>query len=578
MRDRTVDRREAIALTSVGLLTAAAPTVARSTVDPPWGLLAANLGNQLREVESPLERCIASGGAGADELFGKTLKNPFAISENPGLTQTLSWIGAWQSAPSARVVAARDARDVATSVDFAREHRVRLVTRGGGHSYFGNSNAAGSLLIWTRSMARIEQQDAFLPQGAPAETLPITAVSVGTGTLWGDVYRHTMVEAGRYVQGGGCFTVGVAGFTLGGGFGSFSKAFGTGAANLIEAEVVTADGHVRIVNAFKDPELFFALRGGGGGTFAVATRLTLRTHALPATVGAILFEVTAKDAAAWRELIGAAIEHYAAHLFNPHWGEQMRFSPGRKLRVTMLSQGRTEAEVRADWASLISWIEGRPDRLALARAPVVLVVPGQRFWDPAALRQIPDVVLADNRPGADPHHVFWASNLEEAGQQLYAYKSRWLPQSLLAGANRPRLADALVEASAHWSVAFHFNKGLAGGAPEALARTGETATNPQVLDAFALLIVAANDEPAWHRIPGHEPDLAEARRQAERVEAAFMPLAALSPGAGCYMSESDWYDAGWRRDYWGENYPRLFAAKRHYDPAGLFTGHHCVGT
>jgi signal transduction histidine kinase len=256
-------------------------------------------------------------------------------------------------------------RDVVDALDFARSYHVRPVVRGGGHSYFGNSNAAGSLLIWMRPMADIEQQDAFVPKGAPAETKPVTAVNVGTGALWGDVYYRTIVEAGRYVQGGGCLTVGVAGFTLGGGFGSLSKAFGTGAANLMEAEVVTADGQVRIVNAFNDPELFFAMRGGGG-TFAVATRLTLRTHPLPSAVGAMIFEVTAKDDATWRELVGVALDTYATRLFNPHWGEQMRFSPGRKLSVTMLAQGRSEAEIRDDWAPLTDWMESRADRLALA--------------------------------------------------------------------------------------------------------------------------------------------------------------------------------------------------------------------
>ena len=73
-------------------------------------------------------------------------------------------------------------------------------------------------------------------------------------------------EAGRYVQGGGCTTVGVAGLVQGGGFGSFSKAFGTAAASLLEAQIVTADGKVRVANAVQEPDLFWALKGGGGGT------------------------------------------------------------------------------------------------------------------------------------------------------------------------------------------------------------------------------------------------------------------------------------------------------------------------
>ncbi len=82
-----------------------------------------------------------------------------------------------------------------------------------------------------------------------------------------DVYDAVTTRAGRYVQGGGCITVGVAGLVQSGGFGTFSKDFGLAAAKLIEAEVVTADGRLRIANACTTPELFWALKGGGGGTF-----------------------------------------------------------------------------------------------------------------------------------------------------------------------------------------------------------------------------------------------------------------------------------------------------------------------
>src|SRR5215831_6349077 len=89
----------------------------------------------------------------------------------------------------------------------------------------------------------------FCAPGAVGLAGPEAAVSVGAGAIWMDVYDAVTTSAGRYVQGGGCTTVGVAGLVQGGGFGSFSKGFGTAAANLLEAEVVTADGTVRIANA-----------------------------------------------------------------------------------------------------------------------------------------------------------------------------------------------------------------------------------------------------------------------------------------------------------------------------------------
>ena len=90
-------------------------------------------------------------------------------------------------------------------------------------------------------------------------------------------------------------TVGVAGLIQSGGFGSFSKRYGMAAASLLEAEVVTADGEVRIANACTNPDLFWGLKGGGGGSLGVVTRLTLRTHELPPFFGGA-FAVGARPA------------------------------------------------------------------------------------------------------------------------------------------------------------------------------------------------------------------------------------------------------------------------------------------
>jgi FAD/FMN-containing dehydrogenase len=87
---------------------------------------------------------------------------------------------------------------------------------------------------------------------------------LGAGVIWLYAYSAVTTEAGKYVQGGGCTTVGVAGLIQSGGFGSFSKHYGTAASSLLEAEVVTADGKIRIASACTNPDLFSALKGGGG--------------------------------------------------------------------------------------------------------------------------------------------------------------------------------------------------------------------------------------------------------------------------------------------------------------------------
>src|SRR6202048_1885836 len=103
-------------------------------------------------------------------LVFKQLKNPYYLEV--GLTQTLSWVGAWTSRPSAYAVIVRTTQDVVAAVNFARENKLRLVVKGGGHSYQGTSNSADSLLIWTRKLNSIVLHDAFVGEGCAASGTP----------------------------------------------------------------------------------------------------------------------------------------------------------------------------------------------------------------------------------------------------------------------------------------------------------------------------------------------------------------------------------------------------------------------
>jgi FAD/FMN-containing dehydrogenase len=256
-------------------------------------------------------------------LVLKNLQNPYFVGDQAGGTQTSGWIDAWTSAPSAYAVAVRNTADVVAAVNFARENNLRLVVKGGGHSYQGTSNAADSLLIWTRAMKNITVHDAFVAQGCTEREAPQPAVTVEAGAMWIDAYDAVTTKAGRYVQGGGCTTVGVAGLIQSGGFGSFSKKFGMAAAGLLEAEVVAANGAVLIANSCKNPDLFWGIKGGGGGSLGVVTKVTLQTHELPTSFGGVIAKIKAASDAAFRRLIGQFISFYNESLFNPDWGESV---------------------------------------------------------------------------------------------------------------------------------------------------------------------------------------------------------------------------------------------------------------
>ena len=538
-----------------------------------WDALKRQVGGRLLKLQSPFAPD-APAAARAEAL--KQLENPFYIGDQPALTQTSGWADAWISRPSTYAVAAETAADVAAAVNFAREHRLRLVVKGGGHSYQGTSDAPDSLLVWTRRMNQVQLHDAFVPTGCHVAAQ--SAVSVGAGAMWIDAYTAVTTHGGRYVQGGGCTTVGVAGLVQSGGFGSFSKCWGTAAGNLLEAEVVTADGQVHIVNASKHPELFWALKGGGGGSLGVVTRMTLRTFELPEFFGGVSGRIKASSPTAFRALIGEAMRFYRSALLNAHWGEQMSLRGGDTLAISMVFQGLTRAEAESQWAPFVAWVKARAE-YAFVEPLKILAMPAQHFWDIEFFRQhAPGLMIADDRAAAPRGHAFWEGDQGQVGWFIHAFQSAWLPAALLESAAQTELADALFAASQQWDVGLHFNKGLAGGPADAITRARDTATHPDVLDAFALAINGSGGDAAYPGLRSTAPDLAEARRDAQGVEKAMAALRAVAPAAGSYVSESDYFLRHWQQGFWGANYPRLAQAKRRYDPDGLFVVHHGVGS
>ena len=541
-----------------------------------WEKLKREVGGQLIPVSSPLAPCKDTPASAACAARVEEMKNPYFIGDQAGGTQTSGWLGGWTSAPSVYAVAVRRIEDIVAAVNFARDNNLRLVVKGGGHSYQGTSNAADSLLIWTKEMHEITLHDSFVAEGC-ADTAPRPAVTIEAGALWLQTYNAVTTKAGRYVQGGGCATVGVAGLIQSGGFGSFSKNYGMAAASLLQAEVVTADGKVLIANGCTNPDLFWALKGGGGGSLGVVTKVTLATYELPAFFGRVEGLIKANSDAAFRDLIGAFMRFYHQTLFNPRWGESVSFQADNTLLLNMAFEGLDRSQAEVAWKPFLDFVGGSTRDFVLVEAPKIEAIPARDYWDPEYRKRVlPKTVVADNRPGASPDNVSWSGNQVEVNIFLYGYESLWLPAALLD--QQDRLADALFASTRHFEVQLHFNKGLAGAPEDKIAAARDTAMNPAVLDAFALAIIAGGDPHTAPGLPGQEPDLAAGRKAAVAITAAADELRAIAPAAGAYVSESNFFDKSWQQSFWGSNYSRLQAVKAKYDPMGLFFVHHGVGS
>ena len=172
------------------------------------------------------------------------------------------------------IAVCRSVADVQRAIQFARAHNLTIAVRGGGHNAAGLSSCDGGLVIDLREMRDVAVD--------PARKIARAA----GGATWGDFDNATAVH-GLAATGGAISSTGIAGLTLGGGLGWLMRSCGLACDNMVAADVVTADGRVVRASASENPDLFWALRGGGGN-FGVVTSFEFQLHEVSTVLGGML--------------------------------------------------------------------------------------------------------------------------------------------------------------------------------------------------------------------------------------------------------------------------------------------------
>lgn len=182
----------------------------------------------------------------------------------------------------AYVVNATSPGQIGTALKWAATKNIRVVVKSTGHSITGRSVGYGSLSIWTHHLLGIEYIEDFQPASCAVESGSIRAARVAAGHTGIEVLLEMAKHSAVAITGANP-DVGLVGWLTGGGHGRLTQTYGMGVDQLLEATIVTPDGEIHLANPCVNPDLFFAIRGGGGGTYGVVTEMVVKAYPSPKT-------------------------------------------------------------------------------------------------------------------------------------------------------------------------------------------------------------------------------------------------------------------------------------------------------
>jgi FAD/FMN-containing dehydrogenase len=410
-----------------------------------------------------------------------------------------------QLTPRVRVVAA-SAAAVSTTILWAINNGLGFAIRSGGHSYEGFSQSP-DLVIDVRGMKAITL------------SADKKSVSIGSGSSLGSVY-DALASSHLAIPAGSCFSVGVAGHSLGGGFGLLGRPFGLACDGILSMEVVDASGNILTASEQKNPDLFWALRGGGGGSFGVVTNFNFRTNAV---------NMVAKFAITWTRPVTQAVRIVQAW---QQWLENLPSSITGTLHLTKAKGGLIQVHMAGLSVQSESRLKVELKRLqSVAGAASVLSTKTMTFHQAATIF---------NGGEPNPDSVLMKAKSDYVTEPM-------TEQGILT------LLNGLVKAPGEIAV---------------LCDTYGGAINKIAADATAFVHRANTKYVMQYYMQWDSPGASDANIAMMRtLYASMRPFVS----GGCYVNYCDLdLGDGYAKAYWGDNLPRLMKVKAAVDPKNIF--------
>lgn len=498
---------------SVGSNPAACAAVQANYTSPEYRTNVANgfMNNQVEECASdPTDQCL---------LDNKQPMDPTAFANGASCNQG--------NLPS-YYIDVLEPGDVEAAFKFSLATGTRLSIKGSGHDYLGRSSGKDTLMLWTRGLRQLAYYDNFVAEGCPAEGA-VQAITTGAGVNFDEAY--TFADAHNVtLLGGYSSTVGAAGgWAMGGGHSVLSPVYGLGIDRTLQFKIVTPDGQLRIVNACSDPDLFWALKGGGGGSFGVVLEVTHRVEPAVGFVAAsISFTSNKTTILPFLDIIVNNTLKWAAE----GWGGHV--SGSSLINVTPLL---SLDEAQDSLASLAAYAESQGGSASFQMYD---------SWYPFYQEYVvANEVAVGNTHLAGSQLVPKSAFTTDAGRaQIMAF----LTQIVDAGTSPyiPVVGPVL------------YNETSAN----------DTSATPAWRTAVWELGVGSTW--AWNSTLAQRQAAATALQSLDATMAEFT-------GGSAYLNEASIFTDNWQEAWWGENYAPLLAIKNKYDPRGLLSCYKCVG-